>query len=292
MTTKTKETEAVEIVVEKLDVAVIDEASQSTALSADLDIFADAGAGNDNVTNDDILIPRLTIAQALSPQLKKQKPEYIEGLEEGGLFNTATNEIYPQPTLIIPVFARTRFIEWVPRSSGGGLVNPDHGPEIMLETTRNEDTRADMLPNGHEVIETPEHFVIIVKDDGSWERAVVSFSKSRKKVHKSWTTAIMNRKIRNPAGQMVNPARFYDTYMLRTVMQTSDKGDFFNFKIERALETLKVPEIGRDLYLEARSFLELLKSGSFVTSTEDDVAEGGSTRRADDSKVSDAGVPF
>ena len=43
---------------------------------------------------DDITIPRVDVLQALSPQRKKTNAEYIEGAEEGMLFNTVTKQLY------------------------------------------------------------------------------------------------------------------------------------------------------------------------------------------------------
>jgi len=45
-------------------------------------------ASNDKTT------PRIQLAQAMSPQVKKKNADYIEGLEEGMFFNALTGEIY------------------------------------------------------------------------------------------------------------------------------------------------------------------------------------------------------
>ena len=46
-------------------------------------ILEDAGTASENMTNDDMLIPRLRILQALSPQVKKNDPAlYIVSEEE------------------------------------------------------------------------------------------------------------------------------------------------------------------------------------------------------------------
>jgi len=44
-------------------------------------------AGSDKTT------PRIQLAQAMSPQVKKKNEEYIEGLEEGMFFNALTGEV-------------------------------------------------------------------------------------------------------------------------------------------------------------------------------------------------------
>jgi len=256
----------------KTEVAVASQGGNLPAAS-DLDIFADAGLGNENVGQQDITIPRLKVAQALSPEIKKQKAEYIEGAEEGSVFNSATRELYQTPLVVVPVAYVRRHLEWVPREKGGGLVNADHTESILEECTRTE--KGDwVLPNGNEIVVTPEHFVIVVKADGSYEQAVLSMSGSKAKISRNWNTAIRNVKIRNPAtGLMVNPARFYMSYKLDTVMETNDQGDFFNWKISTNLPTIEIPDIGVEVYREARAFHELIKSG-IVKAEVENPAEG------------------
>ena len=51
--------------------------------------------GSENVTSQDVMLPRIDIIQDMSPQHKKTKPEYIEGAEVGMLFNTLTMDLHP-----------------------------------------------------------------------------------------------------------------------------------------------------------------------------------------------------
>ena len=60
-------------------------------LSDDL-ILASAGKGLQNISNDDVTIPRLAIIQSGSPQRKKKDEKYIDGADEGMIFSTVTNE--------------------------------------------------------------------------------------------------------------------------------------------------------------------------------------------------------
>ena len=69
-------------------------AKSKKVLSADLAaaFAADSGVGFEEVTSSDLQIPFLRIIQALSPQLKKNDPAYIEGA--GQLCPECYNEIY------------------------------------------------------------------------------------------------------------------------------------------------------------------------------------------------------
>ena len=50
--------------------------------------------GSEDVTANDVIIPRLDIIQGLSPQKDKTHAKYIKGAEEGVIFNSVTGELY------------------------------------------------------------------------------------------------------------------------------------------------------------------------------------------------------
>ena len=50
--------------------------------------------GFEDTKQTDVLIPRLALAQALSPQVTDGDPNRIEGLKVGDLFNSVTGRIY------------------------------------------------------------------------------------------------------------------------------------------------------------------------------------------------------
>ena len=83
----------------------------------------DAGAGLENVTQDDLVIPRLKLVQALSPQVQKHDGSFIEGISVGDIFNTVSNEFWSgeEGITIIPVTYKRVFLEWGPER-GGGLI--------------------------------------------------------------------------------------------------------------------------------------------------------------------------
>lgn len=60
--------------------------------------------GAEDITRDDMVTPRLAIAQANSPQRKKLDPSFIDGLEEGDIFNTVTGQIYGTKLTVVPLF--------------------------------------------------------------------------------------------------------------------------------------------------------------------------------------------
>ena len=121
----------------KKAVAKKDEGALPAALMDQMDGYD--GAGGEDASAQDMMIPYLTILQALSPQLNKQKGEFIQDAEQGEFFNSATNQTFSgeDGIMIIPVYYQRKYTEWVPRIDGGGLVG-EHGPEILEQTTRSD----------------------------------------------------------------------------------------------------------------------------------------------------------
>ena len=78
--------------------------------------------GMENVNKNDLILPRLAICQGNNPQRKKANPLYIEGLEDGDLFNTVTNEVYGNKLQFIPLLKTGSRILFGP--SGGGWRYP------------------------------------------------------------------------------------------------------------------------------------------------------------------------
>lgn len=246
--------------------AVTKKSNTQVAVPDDIDLFEDAGMGNENVGQEDVIIPRLKIAQSMSKEIKKAKAEYIEGLEEGGIFNKATGAVYEQPLLLVPVAYHRRYVEWVPLDQGGGLVNADHPASIMDQVNENG-----LLPNGNEIVDTPEHFCLIIdREAETIEAVVLSMASSGQKVSRMWNTLIRNLKITNPkTGQKVNPARFYGCYEFTTVPESNDKGDWFNWKIKYHGPTLELGDLGVEAYREARNLHEMVKAGEVKAEVED-----------------------
>jgi len=197
-------------------------------ISADL-IMSNAGKGLENITSEDITIPRLAVIQSNSPQRKKKDEKYIEGAEEGDIFNTVTGEIYKEPLTVIPCAYRKSYVEWIPREKGGGFVQAyDMRPS---DTTTDPATRKSSLKNGNQLVDTAEHYIIIRKDDDTYESAVLTMTSSNLTVSRKWNTLLKMKKI-NVKGQTIDPPSFMYEFTLGTIEATNDQGTWQKYKIE------------------------------------------------------------
>ena len=68
------------------------------------DLDLPSAVGFEQMKGEDQLLPRLQIAQALSPQINKRDPLHIYDLEIGHLFNSVSGQIYGEEVVFVPLF--------------------------------------------------------------------------------------------------------------------------------------------------------------------------------------------
>jgi len=237
--------------------------AKKNELSALINLEADAGAGAESMDKDDFAIPRLTILQALSPQLKKKEGAYIEGAEEGQIFDaiSGTTRDGDEGINIIPVTYRKTFIEWKLRENGGGFVS-DHGKNGLgiLSKCKKDDRGRDILPSGNQLVATAEYFVMVL-ENGGFSPCVISMTSSQLKISRRWNTMMNQLRVAKSDGKgTFNPAMFYMTYLLQTVPESGQKGDYFNWKITTHRPVLELPN-GDEIYMACRDLRESITTG-------------------------------
>jgi hypothetical protein len=80
--------------------------------------------GAEGLTRDDIRMPRLAIAQAMSPQKLDGNPAFIEGLKLGEMFNTLTSQVYGKGPLEF-VIVRRDPPRWVEFDDDRNMIDPN-----------------------------------------------------------------------------------------------------------------------------------------------------------------------
>ncbi len=192
---------------------------------------SDAARGSEEVTIQDITIPRLSMVQDLSPQRKKNNAEYIEGCEEGMLFNTVTLQLYPDPVLFVPVYFRLEWLVWKHRDAGGGLQGVCKTQEEAVALVGNHPLAGQMTEKKEPVLEvqdTAQHFGLLLDPNSPAEdphatEIVVSMSKSQLKPSRQ-----LNSQVRIAGGD-----RFERYYRLSAVQVDGARGEYYNWKVEQ-----------------------------------------------------------
>ena len=190
---------------------------------------ADAGVGLEDVTNSDMQVPFLRIIQALSPQVKKSDPAFIEGASQGDIFNTVTNKVWDSDkgVSVLPVHFVQKMLEFVPRSAGGGFVGELSSDSAdVRRAVRDKDLGMEILPNGNELVRTAQHYVKIVHEDGTLESAIVDMKKTQLKVSRKWITLIAMQKHNGST-----LPSFANTYTLKSIEDGNDKGSWYSWSV-------------------------------------------------------------
>ncbi len=208
--------------------------------------------GFETVSKDDIAIPFISILQALSPQLRGETK--IKGAEEGDFLHTVANRAFKGPVRIIPCAYQKSFVEWVPREQGGGLVAQYDNDEILKQTKKNEKNQ-DILPNGNHIVTTAYHYCLLVNDDNTFERVVISLTSTQLKKSRRWLSQAMSLMI-DVNGKKVRPPMFSHTYVATTAIETKDKNSWYGWNIG-------TPELikSNDLYKAAKQFHDEVTKG-------------------------------
>lgn len=203
----------------KNEVAVADDFFQSNA-----------GAGLDNVTAADMLVPRLTILQSLSPQLKKRDAAYIEGAEVGMICDVGTGQLFPDGIIFLPVYYRKDYLEWAPRASGGGLVAVHTDAAILDQTTRNEKNKP-IMPNGNLIQETAQFFGFNLS--AGRQMCFIPMASTQLKKARKWVTLATGEKLRRADGSEFVAPLFYRAYELGTAEESNAEGEWAAWTVDR-----------------------------------------------------------
>lgn len=217
------------------------------------DWMGDEGRGSEEVTIQDVTIPRLQMVQDLSPQRKKNQAEYIEGCEEGMLFNSVTNQLYTEPVLFVPVYFRMEWLIWKHRDAGGGLQGVYATQAEAVAAAGEHPLAGQTTDKGEPVIEvqdTAQHFGLLLDPNSPAEdpratEIVVSMSKSQLKPSRQF-----NSQIRIAGGD-----RWERYYRFSAVEVDGAKGTYYNWKVEQ------LGFVSEAVYAQAEALYESVISG-------------------------------
>lgn len=186
-------------------------------------------AGFENVNQEDLGIPFLTILQKGNPQVDRDHVDYatkkIDGAEIGDIINSVANVVVAsagEELEFIPCSYQRLYMEWVPRAKGGGLVKTHKDASILNECVRNE-LGQDVLRNNN-IIVTTAYFYGIALLDGAKTPVVIGLSSTQLKKAKMWLNMMMTLKLAKPDGTKYTPPMFSHTYLLSSTPEKNEKG--------------------------------------------------------------------
>lgn len=225
--------------------------------------------GSENVGTDDLIIPRLDVLQDLSPQRKKSDPAYIEGAEEGMLFNTVTGELYGKQVFFIPVHYIKEWLIWKKQDAGGGF-NGSFPSELEAgKAFKEAGFENEMFMDkgqkvcAYEVVDTMNHFGLIFQSEDNVKEICISMAKSKAKVSRSLNTLV----------KMAGGDRFSRVYKITAIGDKNKVGqDFFNIRVDSVgYVSEALFKMGETMY---ESMSKLNRTVAHETETKSDSEEG------------------
>ena len=180
---------------------------------------ADTMEGFEDINGNTMAVPFVRILQKLSPQLNKQKPEYIQGAEEGDWFNSTTKEVYgPTINVVVLKFERI-YIEWKPNRGGFvGYHTPENAERVAADTTFGNWKTKD----GNELVENYVYMILIEGHEAEGI-VVLSLSSSGIKMAREWNRLMTTHIMEN--GVRAKP--YYLVWKLESDYKENEKGSWY-----------------------------------------------------------------
>jgi len=122
----------------------------------------EGGEGLEEVTSNDLIVPRLKLMQALSPEVQE------ELFKSGDIVNSLTGKMWAKRGDLlhfIPIKHYKEWIQWAPREEGGGIVARSNDPKSELaRLSHDRDSEV------HEY----HNFIVITRDHGPKKPVLIS----------------------------------------------------------------------------------------------------------------------
>lgn len=261
----------------KKGTALATQETKDVTVADDASLFEDyAGQGLENVTGRDLLIPRLTIIQSLSPQLNPRKGEFIEGAKVGDICDVGTSELFEAPLIFLPVHFVKQWLEWAPRASGKGLVRI-HDNDTILQACKPNEKKQPITPDGNYVAETAQFYGLNLSAMN--RRSFIPMASTQLKRARKWLTLASSERLQRADKSEYTPPLFYRVYQLGIAAESNNEGEWFGWTVERGPKLSEMGEHWPNLRNEALAFRDSIQKGE----TRGDVAslatEEGDTDR-------------
>lgn len=216
------------------------------------DYIKDEQRGSENVGQQDIIIPRLEIVQALSPAVKDGDAGFIPEARPGMLMNSVSKQLYGKEVMVIPVIYIKQWLVWGKRKDENGKPLPGgfHGGYNTPEEANARFNEEGGEKANLEIVDTPQHLCLLINTStGRTEEVMISMPKTKAKISRQWNSMV----------RMAGGDRFSRVYRVTSALEKKTQGDYYNFAIAQA----GWPAI--NLYKQAEALYDLMQSGRAVT---------------------------
>lgn len=227
-------------------------------------------SGTEDIGLNDLRLPRLAIAQGLSPQLVEGDSSYIPNLKMFDLFNDLTGDVFGKgPVTFVPVRRDVRYIEFRPREDGGGVLEFDVPPSDERCQWSKDENGEKVPPKATRFV---EFVILMLKGDAPPEPIVLSIKDTNK----------FNRRASERLTGFIKLAQkpiYAGRYTLSSKSEKNDNGTFGVPVVQRDgfLDDQSVTdeqwEQNKMLYEYAKMFADSLKGKNIIVEREPGVED-------------------
>lgn len=215
-------------------------------------IDAKSNRGSEDVGQEDLIIPRLEVIQALSPAVKEGDSGYIPEARPGMLMNSVSKQLYGKEVMVVPIVFIKQWLVWRKRKDKegkpieGGFFGAFNSPD---EANRRMDEEGGDA-NHIEVIDTPQHLCLLLNfSSNKVEEVMVSMPRTKSKISRQWNSMI----------RMAGGDRFSRAYRVTSALEKKPQGDYYNFAVAQSGFPNKA------IFLQAEELYKNIASGRAVT---------------------------
>ena len=232
----------------------------------------DSGQGNQNITSDDLALPFLKLLSENDDVLNTH-----ETARRGDIYNSVSGEAISgkEGLLVIPCAYQRVFIQWLPRGLGTGapvaIYQPSDSSRPKTERSKEDNKEYVVGGDGDYIEETHQHYVLVVKEDGSTETALIAMKSTQLKKSRKWNSMIQSVTMQGKNGPF-NPPRFSHIYRIKSVAEENSKGSWHGWEMSR-----EEPIQDANIYAQAKAFSESVLSGDVVVKHENEKAENANS---------------
>ncbi len=229
---------------------------KGTEVGAVIDYEQFAGAGLENAEAEDYAIPFIYIVQKNSKVIDTD-----EDAKPGMFFNNVTGELYKE-LLAIPCEFEKEYVEWVPHDDGGGYKGRHDWDSGILDQCNQDDRGKWFLENGHQIVDTRKHYVLIINPEtGEIFPALITMTSTQAKKSRRWLSTMGNRLIELTSGKKIQAPTFAYMYRLSTVQESKDKNTWYGWVVQKMKDANDGKIMDEGLFLQAYELHKSIKLG-------------------------------
>lgn len=265
----------------------------NTQLGMTDDDFFGYGTGMEDVTSEDMTLPRYTILQGLSPQVNSRKDEYIDGAKMGMVLSTASNKVVDTQRMVFAAYER-RYIEWTPREhpcpftdlpqvTGGGLYK-DYGTDdsIRAECREWEKNASLWTPRGNELVVTGTWYVI---DPDTLSTGFLAMGKTQFTSSKKLMAGIRDEKLLTKNHGIQPAPLFYRIWEMSTRLREHDGNEWFVWN-HKPQEKIQDHPNGQAILMAVKEINRVLQEGQVIVDVSVGETDGqASSTRGDNARM-------